>query len=45
MRDLKDVIGDIPLHSLMIPGAHDAGSWMEYDHSTCENIYVRHYIW
>jgi len=45
MRELKDVIGNIPLHSLMIPGSHDAGSWMEYEPSTCENIYVRYYIW
>lgn len=45
MRELKDVIGDIPLHSLMIPGAHDAGSWLVYDHASCENIYVRYYIW
>ncbi|OXA59358.1 PI-PLC X domain-containing protein 1 [Folsomia candida] len=44
MRELKNIIGDIPLHSLMIPGSHDAGSWMEYDHGTCENIYVRYYI-
>jgi len=45
MRELKDTIGDIPLHSLMIPGTHDAGSWMEYDIVACENIYVRYYIW
>jgi len=44
MNELKDIIGDIPLHSLMIPGTHDAGSWMEYDVSRCENIYVRYYI-
>jgi hypothetical protein len=45
MREIKDVIGNIPLYSLMIPGSHDAGSWQEYDPTTCENIYVRYYIW
>ncbi len=45
MRELRNVIGDIPLLSLMIPGTHDAGAWMEYDPVRCENIYVRYYIW
>ncbi|CAL8118844.1 unnamed protein product [Orchesella dallaii] len=44
MRELRNVIGDIPLTSLMIPGTHDAGAYMEYDHIRCENIYVRYYI-
>jgi len=44
MRELRNVIGDIPLTSLMIPGTHDAGAWMEYDPARCENIYVRYYI-
>lgn len=45
MRELRNVIGDIPLTSLMIPGTHDAGAWMEYEPVRCENIYVRYYIW
>jgi len=45
MNDMKKCIGDIPLHSLMIPGTHDSGSWRPYEASSCENIYVRYYIW
>lgn len=45
MRELRNVIGDVPLTSMMIPGTHDAGAFMEYDPVRCENIYVRYYIW
>ena len=30
MNDLKDVIGDTPLTSIMIPGTHNAGAWHVY---------------
>jgi len=31
MNEFKEVIGDIPLTSLMIPGSHDAGSYQSFE--------------
>lgn len=30
MHELRDVIGDAPLHTNIIPGTHNSGSWNEY---------------
>ena len=38
MNDLKDEIGDRPLHSIMIPGTHDAGAWKIYNPATDDII-------
>ena len=44
MNDLKDIIGDIPLHSLMIPGTHDAGAIQEYDPVASDPLNVRYSV-
>jgi len=31
MNELKDVIGDIPITSLMIPGSHDSGTYQSFE--------------
>jgi len=44
MNQLKEEIGNVPLHSLMIPGTHDAGAIREYDGHGSENLDVRYSV-
>lgn len=45
MNDLKDEIGNVPLSSLMIPGTHDAGSWIYYEGPSSETAYTEYTYW
>jgi hypothetical protein len=44
MNELSGIIGDVPLHSLMIPGTHDAGAIREYDGHLSEDITVKYSV-
>jgi len=42
MKDLKNEIGNVPLHSLMIPGTHNAGSWIYYQGLPSEGVVIQY---
>ncbi|ODM98013.1 PI-PLC X domain-containing protein 1 [Orchesella cincta] len=42
MKDLKNEIGNVPLHSLMIPGTHNAGSWIYYQGLPSEGVLIEY---
>lgn len=45
MHDLEGEIKNTPLHSLMIPGTHNAGSWRYYDGGPSEGAIVEYTYW
>lgn len=45
MNDLKNEISNVPLSSLMIPGTHNAGSWIHYQGWPSENPLIRYTYW
>lgn len=45
MNDIKSQIGKTPLHSLMIPGTHNAGSWIYYEGPSSEGRLVEYTYW
>ena len=44
MWDIKDYIGSIPLHALMIPGTHNSGSFDKFESYTDDTILMRYSI-
>ncbi|CAL8107594.1 unnamed protein product [Orchesella dallaii] len=42
MKDLRNEIGNVPLHSLMIPGTHNAGSWHMYQGLPSEGVIIQY---
>ena len=44
MREHQNVIGDTPLHSLIIPGTHNSGSWREYEGPASDTVLYRYLI-
>ncbi|OXA57642.1 PI-PLC X domain-containing protein 3 [Folsomia candida] len=40
--DFRNTIGDTPLHSLMIPGTHNSGSWKEFEGET--DVFQRYLV-
>ncbi|CAL8147919.1 unnamed protein product [Orchesella dallaii] len=44
MHELRDVIGDAPLHSATLPGTHNSGSWKEYTSSSSLDVFQRYLI-
>jgi len=44
MEDLRDVIGEMPLHGLMLPGTHNSGSWKEYDGPNSDTVFLRYLV-
>jgi len=44
MQDSKDIIGDTPLHNLMIPGTHNSGAWKEYDGPNSDTVFLRYLV-
>lgn len=45
MWELRDVIGNMSLSNLMIPGTHNAGSYQHYRGHRSENIFIRYNIY
>ena len=41
MSEMKEYIGSIPLHALMIPGTHNSGSWDEFKSYTDDTVLMR----
>ena len=41
MSEMKEYIGSIPLHALMIPGSHNSGSWDEFKSYTDDTVLMR----
>lgn len=44
MVEMKDIIGDLPLHALMLPGTHNSGSWKEYDGPSSDTVFLRYLV-
>ncbi|XP_021947606.1 PI-PLC X domain-containing protein 1 [Folsomia candida] len=42
MYEMRNTIGDTPLHSLMIPGTHNSGSWKEFEGET--DVFQRYLV-
>ena len=37
VQDMKEVVGDLQLHSLLIPGSHNAGAYNKFTSYTGDN--------
>ena len=44
MYEMKEYIGSIPLHALMIPGTHNAGSWDKFESYTDDTVLMRYSV-
>lgn len=46
MNDIKDVIKDVPLHSIMLAGTHNSGAWSAYlGKKSSDNVLLNYIIW
>ena len=44
MREMKDTLGSVPLHSLMIPGTHNSGSHMKLRGVADDTVWYRYSV-
>ncbi|CAG7834830.1 unnamed protein product [Allacma fusca] len=44
MKENRNIIGDMPLSSLIIPGTHNSGSWREYEGPASDTVFYRYLI-
>ena len=38
VQDMKEVVGDLQLHSLLIPGSHNAGAYNKFTSYSGDNV-------
>ena len=44
MSEMKEYISSIPLHALMLPGSHNAGSWDQFESYTDDTVLMRYSV-
>ena len=44
MWEMREYIGSIPLHALMIPGTHNSGSYEKFESYTDDTILTRYSV-
>ena len=44
MSEMKEYISSIPLHALMLPGSHNAGSWDKFESYTDDTVLMRYSV-